>query len=134
MNFYEFSKIFSEEFSKIFSQDTQNQIQEESDQPYKPTPEEIRKFISLSKNKKPDYSKDFHNIVLRKFWTITSQISNERLRKEFSEVIYKNMGNLSELVSQVSRKNEMNPRSNKYNELRKYLDSIEGDWDDLQEY
>jgi hypothetical protein len=37
------------------------------------------------------------------------------------------MGNLNDLIEQVKRKNEMNLKSNKYKELRDYIDKIEGE-------
>ena len=91
---------------------------------YIPTQDQIRHFNQFRKYGKIDYSKDFHNLVLKKLYSITSGILNEKLKKQFSELIFLNMGNLENLVFEVNRKNEMNPTSNKYKELRDYLKSI----------
>lgn len=92
-----------------------------------PTKDELRHFHQVRKGNKIDYSKDFHNKVLKNFYVITLGISNEKLRNSFSELIFRNMGNLNDLIEVVKKKNEMNPNSNKYKELSRYISKIEGD-------
>lgn len=101
-----------------------NVFLESDDIKYIPSKDEIRKFNLVRKGSKIDYSKDFHNRVLKKFYSITIKILDEKLRKSFAEIIFKNMGNLSELISSVEHKNEMNNKHNKYTELRDYIEEI----------
>lgn len=102
-------------------------ILESEDIKYIPSSDEIRRFNQVRKGNKIDYSKDFHNRVLKKFYSITIKILDEKLRKSFAEIIFKNMGNLSELVSSVEHKNDMNNKHNKYKELRDYIEDIKGE-------
>ena len=111
-------------FSQIYFLKT---ILESEDIKYIPSKDEIRKFNQVRKGNKIDYSKDFHNRVLHKFYSITIKILDEKLRKSFAEIIFKNMGNLSELISSVEHKNDMNNKHNKYKELRDYIEEIKGE-------
>jgi hypothetical protein len=109
------------EFSQIFSQP----IEESEEDRYTPTKDEIRHFQKVRRNIPVDHSQDFHNVVLRKLYNITSKINNEKLRKKFSEVIFKNMGNLLELVEAVKKLNEVSEDNSQKKELAKYLEKIE---------
>lgn len=92
-----------------------------------PTKDELRHFHQVRRGNKIDYSKDFHNKVLKQFYVMTLGINDEKLRKSFAEIIFRNMGNLNSLIEVVKKKNEMNPNSNKYKELSCYISKIEGD-------
>jgi hypothetical protein len=92
-----------------------------------PTKDELRHFHQVRRGNKIDYSKDFHNKVLKNFYSITLGINDEKLRKSFAEIIFRNMGNLDDLIEIVKRKTEMNPNNNKYKELSRYISKIEGD-------
>lgn len=102
-------------------------LQEDNTIEHKPTKDELRHFNQVRRGGKIDYSQDFHNKVLQNFYRITIRINDEKLRKSFAEIIFRNMGNLNDLIEQVKRKNEMNLKSNKYEELRRYIDKIEGE-------
>ena len=102
-------------------------LQEDNTIEHIPTKDELRHFNQVRKGGKIDYSKDFHNKILKNFYRITMRISDEKLRNSFAEIIFRNMGNLNDLIEQVKRKNELNVNSNKYNELVRYIDKIEGD-------
>ena len=102
-------------------------LQEDNTIEHIPTKDELRHFNQVRSGGKIDYSKDFHNKVLNNFYRITMRINDEKLRNSFAEIIFRNMGNLNDLIEQVKRKNELNLKSNKYNELMRYIDKIEGD-------
>ena len=102
-------------------------LQEDNTIEHIPTKDELRHFNQVRSGGKIDYSKDFHNKILKNFYRITMRISDEKLRNSFAEIIFRNMGNLNDLIEQVKRKNELNVNSNKYNELVRYIDKIEGD-------
>ena len=111
-----FSTYFN--FQKIINEQSEEHI---------PTKDELRHFNQVRSGGKIDYSKDFHNKVLKNFYRITIGINDEKLRKSFAEIIFRNMGNLNDLIEQVKRKNELNMKNNKYVELRSYIDKIEGE-------
>ncbi len=111
-------------FSQIYFSKT---ILETDDFKYVPTSDEIRKFNQVRKGSKPDYSKDFHNKVLQNLYKITIRIKNEKLRSQFSKIIFENMGSLKDLILEVEKKNELNPLSDKYKELKEYLEKIKGE-------
>jgi len=111
----------SMKFSEIYYLRESEQIE------HIPTKDELRHFHQVRKGKSIDYSQDFHNKVLRNFYRITIGIFDEKLRKSFSELIFRNMGDLNDLIEVVKKKNEMNPNNNKYKELSDYISKIEGD-------
>lgn len=100
-------------FLEVFSEDR-----------YIPTKDEIRHFNQVRNGGKLDYSKDLLNVVLKKFYNITLKISNEKIRNKFSETIFKNMGDLKELIKAVKKMN-LEYRTNVVDDLSEFINKIE---------
>ena len=95
-----------------------------SEDRYIPTKDEIRHFNQVRSGGKIDYSKDLLNVVLKKLYNITLKISNEKIRNKFSETIYRNMGNLNELIEAVKKLN-LEYKTNVTDEINEYINKIE---------
>lgn len=91
----------------------------------KPTKSDIYKFNLVRQGKRIDYSKDPLNVALKKLYTVSLNISNDKTRKKFSETIYKNMGNLSDLVKNIRKLNNDSIDNNKQKEIEEILNKIE---------
>lgn len=101
------------QFLEIFSEDR-----------YVPTKDEIRHFNQVRSGGKIDYSKDILNVVLKRLYNITLKISDEKIRNEFSHLIYRNMGDLNKLISEV-KEFDLNFPTNISKELREYISKLE---------
>lgn len=89
------------EFAEIF----------EKDESYIPSKDEIRHFNQIRSGKKIDYSKDLLNVTLKKLYNISLKISDNKIRDKFSFVIFRNMGNLDDLISEVEKLNKNFPNN-----------------------
>lgn len=101
------------QFLEIFSEDR-----------YIPTKDEIRHFNQVRSGGKIDYSKDVLNVVLKRLYNITLKISDEKIRNKFSHLIYRNMGDLNKLISEVKDFDLKNP-TNISKDLREYISNLE---------
>lgn len=101
------------QFLEIFSEDR-----------YVPTKDEIRHFNQVRSGGKIDYSKDVLNVVLKRLYNITLKISDEKIRDKFSHLIYRNMGDLNKLISEVKDFDLKNP-TNISKDLREYISNLE---------
>lgn len=101
------------QFLEIFSEDR-----------YVPTKDEIRHFNQVRSGGKIDYSKDVLNVVLKRLYNITLKISDEKIRNKFSHLIYRNMGDLNKLISEVKDFDLKNP-TNISKDLREYISNLE---------
>ena len=89
------------EFAEIF----------EKDESYNPSKDEIRHFNQIRSGKKIDYSKDLLNVTLKKLYNISLKISDNKIRDKFSFVIFRNMGNLENLISEIEKLNKNFPNN-----------------------
>lgn len=101
------------QFLEIFSEDR-----------YVPTKDEIRHFNQVRSGGKIDYSKDILNVVLKRLYNITLKISDEKIRNKFSHLIYRNMGDLNKLISEVKDFDLKFP-TNISKDLREYISNLE---------
>lgn len=83
----------------------------EKDDSYVPNKDELRHFNQIRSGNKIDYSKDLLNVTLKRFYNISLKINDQKLRDKFSFVIFRNMGDLGSLVSEVKRLNEEFPNN-----------------------
>lgn len=95
-----------------------------SEDRYIPTKDEIRHFNQVRVGGKVDYSKDLLNVVLKKLYNITLKISEEKIRNKFSQTIFRNMGDLTQLIKAVKKLNSEN-RTNVTDALSEFLNKIE---------
>lgn len=94
---------------------------------YTPTKDEIRHFNQVRSGRKIDFSKDLLNQVFKKLSKITIQISDEKIRNKFAEVMFRNMGSLDNLILAVKKLNSVAINNSKKEEIENYLRSIEND-------
>lgn len=83
----------------------------EKDESYAPSKDEIRHFNQIRSGKSIDYSKDLLNVTLKRFYNISLKIRDQKLRDKFSFVIFRNMGNLDSLISEVTKLNKEFPNN-----------------------
>jgi len=114
MKFLQFYKLFSE-----------TPIKEDLDSKGNPIPSknDLRKFHQY----RPDYSKDTLNKALKAFYTISLKISDEKLRTKFAEVIYRNMGNLENLLKNIRKLNGTAINNSEQENIEKMLRRFEND-------
>jgi hypothetical protein len=114
------------QFYKLFSE---SPIQEDLDSKGNPIPskESIKKFHQTKNNYRPDYSKDPLNIATKSLFSISSKISDEKLRNKFAEVIYRNMGNLENLLKNIRKLNQDSINNSEQENIEKMLRRFEND-------
>ena len=104
-------------------------INEDLDQKGNPIPtrEDIRKFNQTKNGYKKDFSKDPLNKAIKKFYSISSKISDEKLRNKFAEVIFKNMGSLENLLKNIRKVNDNSINNSERETIEKTLKEFEND-------
>lgn len=95
-----------------------------SEDRYIPTKDEIRHFNQVRSGGKIDYSKDLLNIALKKLYNITLKISEEKIRNKFSETIFRNMGELRDLINAVKKLND-EYKTSVQDDINEYINKIE---------
>lgn len=107
------------QFYKLFS------LEEDIDSKCNPIPSknDLRKFHQY----RPDYSKDSLNKALKALYSTSAKISDEKLRNKFAEVIYRNMGNLENLLKNIRKLNQDSINNSEQENIEKMLRRFEND-------